>query len=80
MVACTSTNTVRLQVNVPGPHTNTLTMAGIPNYEYVLQFATNLTDSPWFNLSTNTAPSNGLWTVLDTTATNDWRYYRVSTP
>jgi hypothetical protein len=80
MVAGTSTNKVSLQVNVPGPHTNTLTLAGIPDYQYVVQFATNLPANPWFNLSTNTAGSNGLWTVLDLTATNVTRYYRVSTP
>jgi hypothetical protein len=75
-----SNSVVRLQENVPGAHTNTLSFAGIPNYQYVVQFATNATDSPWFNLSTNTAGSNGLWSVLDTTATNANRCYRVRTP
>jgi hypothetical protein len=80
MVAGTSTNRISLQVNVPGPHTNTLTLAGIPDYQYVVQFANNMPANPWFNLSTNAAGSNGLWTVLDPTATNGSRYYRVSTP
>jgi subtilisin-like proprotein convertase family protein len=81
MAGVTSTNSVvRLQRNVPGANTNTLTLVGIPNYQYVVQFATNTTDSPWFNLSTNTAGSNGLWTVLDSTATNEARSYRVRTP
>jgi subtilisin-like proprotein convertase family protein len=81
MGGVTSSNSVvRLQENVPGAPTNTLTFAGIPNYQYVVQFATNGTDSPWFNLSTNTAGGNGLWTVLDTTATNANRCYRVRMP
>jgi len=71
---------VRLQAGVPGPNTNTVTLAGIPNYQYVVQFATNVAGSPWFNFSTNTAGTNGLWTVLDSTATNVQRYYRVTTP
>ena len=59
---------------------NTLTFAGIPGYEYVLQFATNLTTSPWFNLSTNPAGTNGLGTVIDPNATNVQRFYRVMLP
>jgi subtilisin-like proprotein convertase family protein len=74
-----SLTVVRLQTDVPGPDTNTLTLAGIPNYQYVVQFATNALGNPWFNLSTNTAGANGLWTVQDPTATNSERIYRVST-
>ncbi len=81
MATATSSSTiVQLQTDVPGPDTNTLTLAGIPNYQYVVQFATNVEGSPWFNLSTNTAGGNGLWTVQDPTATNAQRYYRVTTP
>jgi hypothetical protein len=69
-----------LQAGVPGPNTNTLTFAGIPNYQYVIQFATNLPDSPWFVLATNTADTNGCWTVTDSDATNAQRYYRCVAP
>ena len=48
--------------------------------EAICAFANDMPANPWFNLSTNTAGSNGLWTVLDPTATNVTRYYRVSTP
>jgi hypothetical protein len=75
-----SLTVLRLQTDVPGPKTNTLTLAGIPTYQYLVQFATNVTGNPWFNLSTNTAGPNGLWTVQDPTATNTERIYRVSTP
>jgi len=75
-----SVTVVQLETGVPGPNTNRVTLAGIPHYEYVVQFTTNVNDGPWWNLSTNTAGANGLWTVLDPTATNDYRYYRVATP
>ena len=72
--------TVRLQTGVPGANTNTITLAGIPGYQYVVQFSTNLVSGQWFNLSTNTAAANGLWTVIDGTATNAQRFYRTVVP
>lgn len=81
MVSVSGSNTVvRLQTGFPGSGTNTLTFAGIPGYQYIAQFATNLTTSPWFDFSTNAAGTNGLWQVIDPTATNAQRYYRVRTP
>jgi uncharacterized repeat protein (TIGR03803 family) len=71
---------VNLQTGYPGPGTNTLTFAGVPNDQYILQFATNLTTSPWFTLSTNAAGATGLWSAVDPTATNAQRYYRLATP
>lgn len=75
-VAQTSSNVITLLlVGNPGPNTNTISLAGVPNYEYVVQFSTNLVD--WESISTNTAsPSNGQWQVIDDTATNATRYYR----
>jgi len=69
-----------LQAGVPGSHTNTLAFAGFPNSLYLVQFATNLTSSSWFTLSTNTAAADGIWTVIDPTATNAQRFYRVASP
>ena len=66
-----------LQANVPGAQTNTLTFAGVPNYPYVVEYATNLTGSPWFTLSTNAPAANGLGTALDPAATDPQRFYRV---
>jgi hypothetical protein len=81
LVSVTGTNTVvSLQTGVPGAGTNTLTFAGIPGYEYIAQYATNLPASPWFDFSTNSAGTNGLWQVLDATATTPERYYRIRTP
>jgi hypothetical protein len=63
--------------NATGPNTNHLALAGLPGNQYVLQFATNLTDSPWFNLATNVVGTNGQWLIEDPTATNWQRFYRV---
>jgi hypothetical protein len=77
----TATNTVvSLQTHVPGPNSNTVTLVGVPGYQYWVQFATNLTTSPWFPLQLGTAGANGLWMVIDPTATNSQRYYRSSYP
>jgi hypothetical protein len=65
-----------LQPNFPGPHSNTLAFTGWPNFTYVTQFATNLS-GPWFSFSTNLADTNGLWQVIDPSATNPSRFYRA---
>jgi hypothetical protein len=78
MATATGTNsTVSLKVGVPGAGTNTISFAGVPNYAYITQYATNIA-GPWLALSTNTAATNGLWTVIDTKATNATRFYRVT--
>jgi hypothetical protein len=59
-----------------GPGTNSILYSGWPGYQYVVQWATNLASAFWFNLSTNIADANGLWTVLDPAATNNARFYR----
>jgi autotransporter-associated beta strand protein len=65
-----------LSVSGAGAGTNRLVFSGWPGYSYVVQFTTKLPADSWFNLSTNTADANGLWTVLDSTATNAARFYR----
>ena len=69
-----------LRAGFPGPTTNTLTFTGEPNFQYWVQFATNLTTSPWFTLSTNTAAEDGTWISIDPAATNDQRFYRSASP
>jgi hypothetical protein len=73
-------NWLTLQAGVPGPNTNTLTYVGVPDSQYLMQFATNLTTGPWFNLDTNTVGANGRGTVQDPTATNAQRLYRLVPP
>jgi hypothetical protein len=81
VVSVASNNTVvKFQDGVPGQHSNTITFAGVPGFQYVVQFSTNLDSGLWFNLATNVAASNGLWQVIDPTATNNQRYYRSSLP
>jgi hypothetical protein len=69
-----------LQTGNPGPRTNTLTYLGLPSSQYVAQYATNLTSSPWFPLATNTPGAYGVGTVLDAAATDPQRFYRLSAP
>jgi autotransporter-associated beta strand protein len=68
-----------LQPGVPGVHSNTLIFVGFANSTYVTQFATNL-PGPWFSFSTNLADTNGFWQVIDPSATNPARFYRVLWP
>jgi autotransporter-associated beta strand protein len=56
--------------------TNSILFSGFPGYQYFVQWATNLTGAFWFNLSTNVADANGIWTVLDPAATDNARFYR----
>jgi hypothetical protein len=69
-----------LQVGDPGPTTNTLTYLGLPSSQYVVQYATNLTTSPWFSLATNTPSAYGVGTVQDPAAAGPQRFYRLSGP
>ena len=71
---------LRVQNGVPGPHTNALDYVGVPNAQYLVQFATNLTTSPWFTLATNTVAANGRGSLMDPAATNGQRFYRITTP
>jgi len=71
---------LRIEEDVPGPDTNTLNYVGVPNAQYLVQFATNLTSSPWLTLATNTVAANGRGTLMDCTATNAQRFYRITTP
>jgi endonuclease/exonuclease/phosphatase family metal-dependent hydrolase len=63
-----------------GTGSNQIVLAGVPGYQYVLQWASNLTTSPWFDLSTNTVGTNGLWSVTDVNITNGTRFYRSVVP
>jgi hypothetical protein len=63
-----------------GSGTNQINFAGVPDFQYIVQWASNLSTSPWFNLSTNTAGTNGLWQATDPNATNPMRFYRALAP
>jgi hypothetical protein len=69
-----------LQTGVPAPTTNTLTYVGLPTSQYLAQYATNLTTSPWVTLATNTPSAYGVGTVQDPRATGPQRFYRLSGP
>jgi hypothetical protein len=63
-----------------GSGSATLNFKGIPGYQYILQFATNVAPPVvWHNVTTNTAASNGLCQFTDTGATNHpSAFYRTS--
>jgi len=67
-----------LDIDSLGGGTNQITFAGVPDYQYIVQWASNLSTSPWFNLSTNTAGEDGLWRATDPNATNPMRFYRAA--
>ncbi len=74
-------------VNITGISTNgngtvTIGFAGIPEFCYLVQAATNLNPPiTWTTLSTNMAGSDGLFNYTDTNASNyNTRYYRTATP
>jgi autotransporter-associated beta strand protein len=75
-IAGAAATNAALNVTRLGPGTNSILFSGWPGHHYVIQWSTNLTAGNWFNLSTNTADANGLWSVLDPAATNAARFYR----
>jgi hypothetical protein len=60
----------------PESATNTIAFFGLAQASYTVQFATNVT-GPWFDLETDAADSNGVGTVIDASATNAQRFYRI---
>ena len=73
-------NWLSIQANVPGPKTNTMTYAGLPISQYVVQFTTNLATGPWVNLVTNKPAISGIGTVLDGPTTDPERFYILTLP
>ena len=64
-------------ISLPTNGVVTIRFFGIPNYTYVVQTTTSI-GGPWWNLSTNTAGSNGSWWFTDVNATNAQQYYRCA--
>jgi hypothetical protein len=71
-------STLGIQDN--GDGTVTVTFAGTPGAEYVVQAASDLGAPSWQNVSTNTAAPNGQWTFSDSTASQPVRFYRSAKP
>jgi hypothetical protein len=61
-----------------GDGTITLTLQGTPGVQYVLQATEDLLSGNWINISTNIAPTNGIWTYSESTAANPQRFYRLA--
>jgi hypothetical protein len=54
----------------------TLSLAGTPGVNYSIQMSTNLAPANWASIETG-SPTNGTFTVTDTSATNRSRFYRA---
>jgi hypothetical protein len=62
-------------ISMPTPTTAALLFSGPPTSNYVAQVTTDFMQ--WMDLSTNTVPESGAWSVNDPNATNAVRFYRL---
>jgi hypothetical protein len=70
--------TIVIQDN--GNGTVTLAFAGTPGVQYVVQASDDLAVPAWANVSTNTAGTNGHWTVTESMNGHPIRFYRSAKP
>jgi hypothetical protein len=71
-------NTIGILNNADG--TVTVTFAGTPDAQYVVQASDNLVVPAWENVSTNTAGTDGQWTFTESTEHHRARFYRSARP
>ena len=71
-------STIGIQNNADG--TVTVTFAGTPDAQYVVQASDNLAPPAWENVSTNTAGTDGQWTFTESTEHQPARFYRSARP
>ena len=61
--------------------TVTVTFSGTSSAEYVVQASDNLgSPTAWLSVSTNTATTNGQWTLTDAMTNHSIRFYRAMVP
>jgi hypothetical protein len=64
-----------------GDGTVTVTFAGTPGAQYLVQATTNVAlPTAWVSVSTNSAGTDGRWTFTDSKTTRPQRFYRAATP
>jgi hypothetical protein len=71
-------STIGIQNNADG--TVTVTFAGTPDAQFVVQASDNLAPGAWENVSTNTAGTDGQWTFTVSTEHYPGRFYRSAIP
>jgi hypothetical protein len=59
-----------------GDGTVTVTFAGVPGGQYVVQATASLAPASWVNISTNVAGPDGFWTITDSITNRPQRFYR----
>jgi hypothetical protein len=69
-----------ISVRNNGDGTVTITFAGTPDAEYVVQSCDDLAAPTWANVSTNTAGPDGHWTFTESNDGHSIRFYRVAKP
>jgi hypothetical protein len=67
-----------LEITNNGNGTVTLTLHGAAGVQYVLQARDDMLSANWINISTNVAPTNGIWTHTESTAGRQQRLYRLA--
>jgi hypothetical protein len=67
----------RLSLPSLGNNRFTMRLAGAPKQNYTLQYATNLMATNWISLLVTNNPDVGTFTVRDTNAVGEMRFYRV---
>ena len=58
----------------------TITFAGTPDAQYVVQASNDPALPAWENVSTNTAGTDGQWTFNESTEHYPVRFYRLAKP
>jgi trimeric autotransporter adhesin len=71
-------STVSIQEN--GDGTVTVTFAGTPNGQYVVEAADSVAAPVWENISTNTAGGDGRWNITEPKGGYSARFYRSAKP
>jgi hypothetical protein len=71
-------STIGIQNNADD--TVTITFAGTPDAQYVVQASDNLPPPAWENVSINTAGTDGQWTFTEATEHHPARFYRSAKP
>ena len=71
-------STIGIQNNADG--TMTVTFAGTPEAQYVVQASDSLAPPAWENVSTNTAGTDGQWTFTESADHHPVRFYRSARP
>jgi T5SS/PEP-CTERM-associated repeat protein len=78
-INCNSLVAPRISSVVKTGVTNTISLASVTNQTYTLQYSTNLAATNWTSIPPPLSGNGGVLHLIDSTATNGSRFYRVLT-